>query len=349
MTRLLPLLSALILAAIVASAGAQGTAPPQPSCAGTVANDAAGDQVHSSPIISSPALATAGQENLDIKRVWFDKTGSKVTANIEIANLNNTVPADKTGISWYAEWTLGDAVHYVKAASEGSDYTFAFGTVNATSGVYEDAAGGTSGKVFEGPNGVVQLVIPADIGGKTGAKLEAPAATAFEELSTGVVGSLGTADRAPDADGGKTYTVADCAGGGTTPAPGTGGTTTPPAGTGSTPGTQPGSNRVVSAGTLAVKASSSLGSAKTAGKKKKASVKLQSTGKITKLAATLFTGSLAKPKVFAKGTLASINGKGTLKLKVSKKPKKGSYFLYLEGDQADGKRHSKQFKVKFAK
>jgi hypothetical protein len=156
--------------------------------------------------------------------------------------------------------------------------------------------GSTSGQFFDGDKGVIAITVPNDIGGKVGSKLTGPYAKATENTDTGILNLLSTDDSAPDEGGGKDYTVTEC-------------TTT------DTP--------TVSA--LNVKAASTLKA-----KGKAASVKLTGT-------ATAITGTLKKgTKKVGSGKLAALAGKGTLKLKLSKKLKKGSYKLTLAGTNADG-------------
>jgi hypothetical protein len=71
-------------------------------------------------------------------------------------------------------------------------------------------------------------------------------------------------------------------------------------------------------------------------------VKLKSTEAITKLGAQLLKGK----KVVGTGKLASLNGTGTLKLKLRSKLKKGSYVLNLVGNRASGERATAAFKLK---
>jgi methionine-rich copper-binding protein CopC len=71
-------------------------------------------------------------------------------------------------------------------------------------------------------------------------------------------------------------------------------------------------------------------------KKKTLSLKLTSSEKVTGLVAQL----RSKTKTVAKGKLASISGKATLKLKLAKKLKKGKYTLDLVGKDAAGQQRS---------
>ena len=72
------------------------------------------------------------------------------------------------------------------------------------------------------------------------------------------------------------------------------------------------------------------------------SLKLKSSEAITKIGAQLLKGK----KVVGTGKLASLNGTGTLKLKLKSKLKKGSYTLNLVGNRASGERATAAFKLK---
>jgi hypothetical protein len=341
MRRFIPLLLGLIglTSFFVAQSGAAGT-KPAPSCAGVAATDPNGDSV-SDPI--GLGAGSKGPDNLEITRIWFDRTGGKTTANIEVKKLSKAIissgPNKPSSISWYFVWTT-DADHFVSASSDGNAVTYGYGDLAANN---YSTTGDTTGQFFEGDQGVISIVIPADIGGATGSKLDAPYATATEDINVVAGSLLSTDDRAPDTDGGKAWTVVDCPGGGTT---GPSGPTGPEATATPTPGPG-GGGEVVQPGALNVKASTALGKAKKA--KKGKTVKVGLSGEATNIDATLYKGTFAKPKVYGKGKLATLKGKAKLKLKISKKVKKGSYALTLIGTNPDGARAEKSFKVKFKK
>jgi hypothetical protein len=351
--RLLPaLLSLLALAAIVgATAGAQGTATaPAPSSCAQIQNDAPGDGT--SKVFGQET--GAGPANLEITRSWFETIKGKTTVNIQVKDLNEKISSgDVTSILWYAVWEFpSGTVHFVSATSDGTAVTFDYGSQVGTT---FSSDGQTTGKMFPGPNGVMQIVVPTEVGGgKGGNKLEAAYTITYEGrgAATPVASftSLGAVDSAPDdTTAGKTYTVTSCDAGtpapgatpdpASTPAPGTGGTPNPP---GSTP---PPAGKPVSNNTLAVTVTKTIGSAKKAKKGKTLIAALKSKQKISNLQGTLLKGKT----VVGKGTLASFTSKGKLKLKLSKALKKGSYTLYLEADHADGSRHGKRFKVSLKK
>jgi hypothetical protein len=329
---------------LVAQSGAQ-TTKPAPSCAGIAATDPPGDAV--SDPIGAGVTQGPGAANLEINRFWFDRTDGKTTVNIEVKKLSKAIEGGSDGIAWYVNWGA-DAEEYVAASSDGSEVTYVYGAYDAGQGLYTPG-GDTTGKFFDGDKGVVQIVIPSAVNGNVGGKLTQPYVTTNERTSAVAIGLLSTVDRAPDEGGGKSWTVVDCpAGGGPTGPTGADGTPTPgPTGPTGPSGPGGGGSQVVQPGKLNVRARTALGSAKKAAKKKRSVVSL--TGEATKIDATLYKGSFAKPKVYGKGKLARLAGKGKLKLKLSKKVKKGKYSLTLIGTNPDGARAEKTFKVKFKK
>jgi hypothetical protein len=350
MRRILPALLGLagLFSFFVAQSGAQ-TAKPEPSCAGIAATDPNNDGV--SDPIGLGVGGGPGAANLEILRFWFDRQNGKTTANVEVKNLNKAIE-NGDEISWYVTWTSADGDKFVDATSDGDAVTYEYGDYDADQGLYSPA-GDTTGQFITGPNGVVSVVIPSGGGGAVGNKLTDPYATTTENTNAVAVGLLNTADRAPNEGSGKSWTIADCPPTGSA-SPGPTGATGPtgpavigPTGPSGGPPSGGGPSQVVQPGKLNVKAKSALGSAKKAAKKKKAFANL--TGQATKITATLYKGSFAKPKIYGKGKLARLSGKAKLKLKLSKKVKKGKYALTLIGTNPDGTRAEKSFKVKFKK
>jgi hypothetical protein len=244
-------------------------------------------------------------------------------------------------VSYYR--TPDDTLHFVRAITDFTGATvFEYGsfTPNPTGvgltgvSVYE---GNTTGKLFEGAEGVVQVVIPADqapVGTKlttlyTSATQGRTLPTAFPGYFRGLSSVLDTApDDAPDTAPG-TFTVGPCA-----EAP-------PGPNTGSQGGT---AGQTVSSTPLPVTLVTKSAKAAKKGKKssKSLSLKLKSSEAITNLGAQLVKGK----KVYGTGKLASLNGTGTLKLKLKSKLKKGSYTLDLVGNRASGERATAAYKLK---
>ena len=314
---LIALATAALLAAAV-PALAQNAAPT-PGCAGSY-SDKKGD---------------AEPENVDITAFWFDYAAGKTYANMQVANLTKDLPPEATGVNWYILWNLDDAQHFVTAQIEvpQSEPTFGYGTVEETpNGYLRQQGGDTAGQFFEGPNGVIRWEVPAEVGGTSGKILKTTLADTKASLGIpGVVSSLQDLDEAT----GKQYTVNGCAATQPPAEP------LPPAPT--TPGATPEAKREVATGKLAVTVSKRVPKAS----KVRRTLSLKVSGNASEIDAGLFRGSPSKRKVVAKGRLTKLAGKGTLKLKVSKKVKKGAYTLYLVGKNGDGTVADKTVKLRF--
>jgi hypothetical protein len=326
-----PLRRALLLAlavagtyALVASfavpARALDDTKPTPTCAGMDFTDPKGDAAID--FVGLGIGAMSAPDNLDITGGFFkydaDSTGTaSLTANIQVSNLSKEIPTAADASSWTFRWTVAGTVYYL-LAEVGSDGTptFEYGTVD---GVQLTKAGNTKGKFFEGVDGVIQIAVPqAGTKATDGAKLTTPYTTASATYGPGP-SLLITADNGPDSQAGKTYEVAQC------PSIATPSTSTPGTGTETTPGT--------SSGVLPVTLLTSSARASKAKKGKSLSFKLKSTEEITGVTAKLKKGST----FYGTANLAKVNGSATLKMKLKKALKKGTYKLNLTGSTAAGK------------
>jgi hypothetical protein len=330
LTRSLAALAALAAAAILAGgsspAGAQSAAKPAAGCAGNAFVDSRGDGV-------GQIEATA---NLDILSGFFLYDAAKgdkgTTANIVIDNLDETVPPGATGIVWSMVWEYGGTNRFVRALIDfsGGPY-YEYGTYLDPGPSVENPLplgrfsreGNTEGAMIPGKDGVVSLVVPAAVGGKPGEQLTKPYAQASEsvQLLPGSVAAptrgLSTAqDSAPNEAPERTGTafqVAPC-----------------PAET--APGVSPTTNVSAPTSSAALPVKVLTKRKKGVKKGKTLPVKLRASEQVTKLVAQLRKGK----SVYGKGKLARLSGNGTLKVKISKKLKKGSYTLDLAGSDASG-------------
>jgi hypothetical protein len=314
---------------LAAPAGAVDNVKPEPSCAGVTVTDPAGD--------AALDLTGAGvgifpvPDNLDITGGFFrydpDPEGTpKLTANIKVANLDKSVPDGATGASWYFFWTVADVTYFVNAEIDSAGATtFNFGHI---ANILE-TDGQTKGKFFEGPDGIIQIDVPqAGTKASDGATLRSPYASSRASFDLVAVGYVPTADDAPDSQAGKSYTVAQCA----AAAPPTTGTTTPTTTTGT------------AAGTLPVRLSTSTAKASKAKKGKTLSLKLLSSEKVTAI-----KGKLTPTKnstSYGTGKLATLDGSGTLKIKLKRAMKKGAYKLALSGKNAAGQSGKGTFRIR---
>jgi hypothetical protein len=352
----MPKLRTITLAALVAACALVVTSGPTSAQTGDAKPTPCGDQLaYKDPAADrvEDSLTPAGQpanpasDSSEILRGFlrYDpaKGAEALTWNVVVKNLKAEVPSGATTLSWVSYYrTPDDTLHFVRAIL---DFTGAIvyeygnftpnpaGLVLTGLSLYE---GDTTGKLFEGAEGIVQVVIPADHA-PAGTKLTTLYSTATQgrtlptsfppQASRGVSSVLDTApDDAPDTAPG-TFTVGPCT------------EVTPPATpAGGVAGTPTGASPVLPV-TLVTK---SAKAAKKKSKSKTLSLKLKSTEEITKLGAQLLKGK----KVVGTGKLAKLNGTATLKLKLKSKLKKGSYTLNLVGNRASGERATVAFKLK---
>ena len=279
-------------------------AKPTPTCAGVNFTDPAGDAAIDPVGIGLGALPAT--DNMDITGGFFkydtDSSGSATfTANIEVANLTKDVPTGATGVSWYYFWNSGGAQYFVTAqvdATGAESYTYG----HTAQILMTD--GDARGKMFPGAKGVIQIAVPQGATqAQDGKRLSSPYASSRATFNLVAVEYIPTADDGPDGQVGKTYTVAQCAGGATT-----------------------------AAGALPITLGTSAAKASKAKKGKSLSFKLTSTEAVTGLKGTLKKGKTS----YGSGKLATLDGKGTLKVKLKKSLKKGTYKLNLSGSTAAG-------------
>ena len=327
--------AALMLAA--APAHAVDAVTPAP-CNGIHQDDAAGD----AKLVPQAGFglpiepgAKKGPDETDITGLFFNyragKDGKKVlTANVQVAKLSKEVPSppdSSGGIAWYVIFTYDGKTRFLRAHNmTGDEVTYAYGTIDPDLGTYT-TDGETVGAFFEGANGVVQMDVPEEVGGKLGQELGGAVAIAdvFSGGPDDVSGINNHVDTAPDdasatTPNGQAYTVTECPAAApaaapdavpATPAPISSPGTTPPPSQGSGSSEKP-----------PVTVSKFIGSARKGKKGKTLRVKVRSNGSITDLKVQLRD---AKGRTVAAGALKKLNGLGTLKLKVKRSLKKGRY------------------------
>ena len=269
---------------------------------------------------------SSGPANTEVKQGFFKYSADgEVTANIQVANLDKVAAENSSGTDWYVVWEAADgAIRYVSAALDSAGaVTYDFGTL--ANNVFT-AEGTTSGAFFEGPDGVIQIVIPAAFGGTDGTELKAPYVGVLRLDLAG--GRLIARDRRSRTQRRRhwrrTYTVAPCPATAAPATPGTG-QNQPPA--------------------LGVRVSPSKVSAKKAGRGKKLTFTLKSADTLTKLSLRLAQGK----KTIASGSLSKLNGTGRATLKVKAKPKTGSATLRITATDAGSTRRQGTYKIKVTK
>jgi hypothetical protein len=260
--------------------------------------------------------------------------------------------------------TVADEIQYYEAllTADGVSYTYGYQPqLPEVGGVVYSEQGETTGAIFEGKNGVVQIVLPADKGGTPGTKLEAtsgsiglmsipgtPAETQLPPIYFGV-------DTAPDgaADGPSTTPVACDAAPATGGSTGTGGTTggdTSGGGTsggGTSGGGTSGGDTGTPTGGQPAQASElrlSLAKATLSARKAKKSAKLglRSSEYLTDVTVKLKRGS----KTLASLTLPEVATSETVKFKLKKALKKGAHKLVVSGKRTNGSAFTKTLALK---
>src|SRR4051812_13093721 len=338
-------LGALLAAAAAALLATPAWAAPVPGCAGTAFTDAAGDATDS----TVPGPGSPGQPNLDVLAGWFLDDAGTVTANIQVANLNTDVPVTATGVDWYMIWTnAAGELKFVRASvAPGGDPVFSYGSVTVTDAntLYQDE-GAASGQFFAGPNGVVQIQVPSDLAAGT---LKAPHAltAAEQQFETPALsgGRLATADNAPDSGGGNDYAVGACTSAATT-------TSAPDVGGASPVASTPAGQAPASSGSSAPAARPALRvtvrrtSARAASRRHALTVAVSTTAPLTQVRGLLLD---RRGKKVATGALARLSGKGTLKLRVRRTLRKGTYTVRVTGRDGSGTVVAKLARVTLAR
>jgi hypothetical protein len=285
-----------VVAWVAAPARALDETKPTPTCAGVAFTDPKGDQ-------------TAGTgANLDVTSGFFKYT-ENLTANIVISDLNQDIPPGATGVNWYFVWNVGGVDYFVEAGVDITGATeFSYGTLEAGTGFTQ--IGDTTGKFFEGADGVIQITVPPAAKGAEGQVLKTPYVTARTFIGIpGVGGLVSSADEAPNSNAGKTYTVAPCDGG-------------------------------AAAAPVALPVTFATKSARASKTKKGKSLtlKLRSTETVTELTGRILSRSTKKPTVYGTGKLARLETTGNLKVKLRRALKKGTYRVELTGTTAFGEK-----------
>ena len=331
MRRFVSLIALLVTAMVIQPATA---ATPTFSGCGKFVKDKTGD--------AGDPVQTPSSPEADIEAAWIDAGGAKPTLNLQIANLSGSVPPPATSITY-------DALY--GGVSEGNTFVRAYldfsGMVAYEYGHQEDLAGAsqryvyagdTEGEMFTGEQGVVKIVIPPEAGGKAGTVLKGVTPetqvgrTAVGPAAVNVLPTRGLSYQNDNASLGN-VTIGDCAPGTTPPAGGGGDGTTPP----STPNsTTPSSQAGPAPVTLVTK------KLKRAKAKKTVKVKLKTTEPLTAVAVRLSKGKT----VYGTGKLAKLTSTGTVKFKLKKAIKKGTYAFDVAGTDSQGARRIASLKLK---
>jgi hypothetical protein len=218
--RALGLLPAAALAAAFAAPARAADPPPLPACAGYAFEDPIGDQANT----AVPAGDRTPSTDIANGFLLYDPATQTTTYNITVANLTDAVPATYTQQSWTGYFVTPDGItNFVRATRDLTGAViYEYGAPDNSLMVVSRSAvtGTTTGRLFGGANGVIQIDIPKTLAvpGTTLAGLYAQTAqsrtsapTAVPSLVTrGLTFILDTSpDGAPDgAD--ATFSVTPC-------------------------------------------------------------------------------------------------------------------------------------------
>jgi hypothetical protein len=331
--------ASLAVAGTTLPAGAQTTQPQPSSCAGVTFTDPAGDQQVAAAKVAGQSIGPPQKagDNLDLIKGFLRygpnaKGVNVMTGHLIVTNLSKTVEPNFDTNVWIWYMTVEDTEHFVRLTIDKSGKElYEYGTFAANQNTI---VGTTTGKLYEGANGMIEMVIPAEKMGIAGKTVESP----YGDARVGGAGFIFPVDIGPDTNTeGKNFKVTPCAEGGAptqaepgpTPPPGTsgGGTT---GGGGGGGATTPGAGQPAPV-TFTVTVPKLK--AKKVNKTKKIVVTVKSSGKVTGLTASLLKGK----KTLGSGKLAALDGQAKVSLKVKKKLKKGAYTLKLAAKDASGR------------
>src|SRR4051812_22754067 len=161
--RLLALLLTAALAALVA--GPAGAADPTPtySGCGKAVKDASGDATEQAGTAPDQVDLTGAFVNAD-----------QNTVNLIVKNLDGTVPPPYSSITYDATYGSADASLFVRAFLDFTgSVVFEYGHLDSSTPLKRyQRDGDTKGNLFKGANGVVQITVPPEAGGKPGTQLK---------------------------------------------------------------------------------------------------------------------------------------------------------------------------------
>lgn len=332
-TRLLTALTAAaLLATPAAPASAQGAAPA-PGCFGVQITDKAGDSAN------ALEASQTGSPSSDLIAGWitYDAAAGKGFAHIQVDNLTEgEVDAPYVAIGWEMTMSTADGDRYVRAYHDRAGITkYSWASPSdPTDPTAERVGGETTGTLFPGKGGVIQIELPAEMGAKPGTQLKGLGMEVRQWASLpAAVPSTGLPLVYPapiydDATGKGSVTLGPCPAAPAAGAPGGPAAPAPVAG----PAPQQAA--------FDVKVTVPKLSARKLAKAKKFRVKLS--GNATSLTAAVRRRATGGKRL-ASGRLAALKGSGKLTLKG--KLKKGTYVLLLSGRNASGQ--ATQGAVKF--
>jgi hypothetical protein len=263
------------------------------------------------------------------------KGAEATTVNLAIKDLGTTPPTGSNGMTWLARFGTAEGERWVRAFAD-----FA-GLVAYEYGHYEPTAatefsirdGATPGKLFEGPDGIVQLVVP-EAWGKPGAELKGLTGQASVNRTV-LPASAPTPVRGgftfeANNMGGGSWKVAPCS---AVPAPSTG------AG-GAVKPSVPATATPVGSGPLPVKLLTK--STRSLKKGRRLALKVSAKERVTGFAVQV----VSRGRQLALGRLGSLKGTRTVRLKLRSALKRGTYVIDMRGTTASGEHRLASYRLK---
>lgn len=309
-------LAVLTMGAMAPAAHAQAPTP----CNGLIKDDPQGDNT---TYLLGNDTSIPSEANGDMLGVFINRTEAKTTFNLQLLEVNKTIPAGAESLVYRIFYTSGGTSRYLETGVglTGGDPYFEYGTFETTFTKEGDA----TGMWHEGANGVISIDIPAEAGGT------AKWTETYMWPGYGRGAILTPTDYIPD--GGEGGSRISWNG---NPCPTGAGLTPPPPMTAPTPGApqnpQPG-RPAVAQGPLKVTVRPTSLKAKKVKKARKLALKLETKEQLTNVVVTLKKGA----KKLGTGKLASLTNISKLNLKLKKKGlKKGAYALQITAKRADG-------------
>ena len=298
--------AAAALAALpTAPAGAQSQRPakPAPGCGGLAFRDPTGDAISD---YTGLGVRAKGPASADITGGFFRWDGRRVTANIQIADLEpahggiggQTAADGLMETDYTLFYTFGGKTRTVTAARSGRAFAFHFGTYDDQSGVLT-TNGDTTGRAFEGKDGVVQIDVPPSVGGAADRLLSDP----YAKVSDRFAMLVSPDDTAPDRGRGANYFVGGCV-----------------------------DREAVTplAARLPLRAPVVIGSASAANARHRLVFNVRSTRTITDLRLVLRRAD-GRGNAFAAGTVQRLRGTRTVVLRVLRQLRPATYLLVARG------------------
>lgn len=302
------LLLALLAVPTAAPVRAQDAKPsPTSGCTGLYLDDREGDQTP--PFLPAPG---AGPQNMDIKAAWvryLPGEKSPMRVNIQIADLDTEIAPGQAAHTYWFTWGPAESGMIVLAQLDSSGaWTYFQGTQSPDGFSIE---GPTTGRVFPGPDGIVEIDIKQRVT-KFSGSMEVEARYAQTDGGQPIL--VYNADALLIAD---EWSTASCA---AAPAPAPAGSPAPTA-----------SGLGVTLGATSAKA-----------RGKRVAVTLNSSGPVTGLRARL----LRRRTSVASGRLARLEGKGKLRLSGRRALRRGTYTLAVTGTNAQGQKASVRLRLR---